>query len=106
MSYKPQHQEAIPALPEKYLELKKELAKGLNPDILSKAWKEVLEALEKMTSETAKAGPEVSEFNSLYRSMTLKYLSRSRTRESLKSTSATSKPSPPHRKIESNDAEA
>jgi len=58
MSYKPKHQDAIPALPDKYLELKKEIAKDLNPDILSKAWKEILDALEKMTDEAAKAGPE------------------------------------------------
>ena len=46
-------------LPEKYLALKKEIASGLNPNVLRKSWAEVLEALEKMTSESAKLGPEV-----------------------------------------------
>jgi len=47
------------SLPEKYLDLKKEIAKGLDPDVLRKSWGEVLEALEKMTSESAKSGPDV-----------------------------------------------
>jgi hypothetical protein len=47
------------SLPEKYLELKKEIAKGLDPEVLTKSWREVLEGLEKMTNESAKMGPEV-----------------------------------------------
>ena len=61
MSYKPKLEESVGHLPEKYLELKKNLAVDLDPEVLSKSWGEVLEALEKMTSESAKLGPEVNE---------------------------------------------
>jgi len=59
MSYKPRLEKATGDLPEKYLELKKDLAKDLDPDVLKKSWIEVLEALKKMTSETAQLGQEV-----------------------------------------------
>jgi hypothetical protein len=56
---------SIGSLPEKYLELKKEIAKGLDPEVLIKSWREVLEGLEKMTNESAKLGPEVRLYSDL-----------------------------------------
>lgn len=59
MSDKPKIDLSISTLPEKYGNLKKELAKNLDPEVLAKSWGEVLDALQKMTNESAKKGPEV-----------------------------------------------
>ena len=59
-SDKPTIDKSVGTLPDKYLALKKEIAQGLDPEVLTRSWREVLQALEKMTSESAKMGPEVS----------------------------------------------
>jgi len=50
---------SISVLPEKYGTLKKEIASKLNPLTMQKTWGEVLDALQTMTSESAKAGPDI-----------------------------------------------